>query len=81
MSASRAEVYRAIDAERDYQDGRWTPKTTSTSGRHSVAEFVLFMDEYLSQARKELSRNGEPAASSMALDTLRKVVAMGVACM
>lgn len=81
MKASRAAVYDAIDDERAYQDKRWSPKTTSTSGRHSVGEFVLFMQQYLDDARYQLTFNGEPHASGLALDTVRKVTAMGVACM
>lgn len=77
---TRAEVFAAIDDERVYQDSRWNDDTTSSGGKHSVAEFVLFMDNYLAQAKDQLSRNAEPEASHLASDTLRKVVAMGVAC-
>lgn len=76
----RKDVYVVLDGERDYQDSRWNADTTVTEGKHSVAEFALFMDDYLREARTQLSRNGEPEASQMALDTLRKVVGMGIAC-
>jgi hypothetical protein len=78
---NREEVYKALDSERDYQDLRWNEKTTSTKGKHSVAEFVLFMEDYLAEARKFLSRNPEPEASELALANVRKIAAMGVACM
>lgn len=81
MTTTRQEVYAAIDGERDYQDQRWNGTTTSTAGKHSVAEFVLFMDDYLREAKTHLSRNGEPEASVVALITLRKIIGMGVACM
>jgi hypothetical protein len=78
---TRQEVYAAIDSERSYQDRRWNSSTTASAGLHSVSEFVLFMDDYLREAKTQLSRHGEPQASLMALETLRKIVGMGVACM
>lgn len=81
MTTTRQEVYEAIDTERDYQDQRWNIATTASAGIHSVSEFILFMDDYLREAKTQLSRNGEPQASAMALETLRKVIGMGVACM
>ena len=79
--ASRGEVYSAIDSERSYQDGRWNCSTTSTCGRHSVTEFLVFMNDYVEEALHFLSRNGEPEASQKALDIVRKVATLGVACM
>lgn len=76
---SREEVYLVIDEERDYQDRRWGPE--DTEGKHSVTEFVAFMGDYMDQARHECSRHANPEADQLALATLRKVVAMGVACM
>lgn len=79
--ATRGEVFDAVDEERDYQDSRWTPETTTSGGRHSIGEWVVFIDDYLRQVKTELSRNSEPQASAMALDTMRKITALGVACM
>lgn len=78
---TREEVYRALDSERDYQDSRWNDETTSTGGRHTVDEYVLYMIDYIAEARKQLSRNASPEAQELALNTVRKVAAMGVACM
>lgn len=78
---SRAKVYAAIDSERDYQDNRWNAATTPTEGKHSVGEFIIFMEDYLREAKTQLSRQGEPKASQDALNTLRKVLGLGVACM
>ncbi|RWB95634.1 MAG: hypothetical protein EOQ56_28205 [Mesorhizobium sp.] len=77
----RSEVYQAIDAERAHQDRRWNKDTTTTEGKHSVAEFVLFMEDYIVQARSQLTRNGDPVASALALDTVRKIAALSVVCM
>lgn len=81
MAASREAIYSALNEERDYQDRRWNKETTITEGQHSVAEFVLFMDTYIQEIKRDLSYNGEPEASQLALDKLRKVTAMGIACM
>lgn len=70
----REDVYYIIDGERDYQDSKWGPQHDS---RHEVEAYVLYMENYLSEARKNLSTNG---GVELGLDTLRKVVALGVAC-
>jgi hypothetical protein len=76
----RENVYDVLDAERVYQDSRWNPGTTSSGGQHSVAEFVLFMEDCMLEVRRDLARNASPQAENLALDKLRKVVTMGVAC-
>lgn len=79
--ATRDEVYDALDSERDYQDQQWNAHTTSTAGQHSVTEFLVFIQDYLTQAMHQVSRESEPFASEKALHTVRKITAMGVACM
>jgi hypothetical protein len=81
MKATRNEVYAAIDGERDYQDMRWNEQTTETAGKHSVEEFVLYMEHYLHESRRLLSTQASPKAIHDGLDFVRKVTAMGVACM
>lgn len=81
MRTSRDAVYAAIDSERAYQDTRWNPETTSTGGLHTIAEWVLYMEDYIAEARTQLSRNADPAAALMGLNTIRKVAALAVACM
>lgn len=78
---SREEVFTVLEGELDYQAERWNAQTTPTEGRHTVAEFVLYMEDYLTEARTHLSRNGDPKASVLALDVLRKVTALGVQAM
>lgn len=81
MSATRSEVYAAIDGERAYQDSRWNASTTESEGKHTVAEFILYMEHYLTQARVLVSTQPDPKANRDGLDFLRKVTALGVACM
>lgn len=80
-SVQREAAYAAIDSERYYQDGRWNPSTTSSGGKHEVGAWLLFMQDYLEEARHQISRGADPAASLAALNTIRKITAMGVACM
>lgn len=81
MSATRAEVYAAIDGERDYQDGRWNHETTASGGIHSTGEFLVFMKDHLDEAFTAFSRHSEPKATEDTLNIIRKISAMGVACM
>lgn len=79
----RITVYAALETERQYQIKRWGVRQADGSFRevpHSVEDFVLYMEDYLHEARHQLSRLPEPEARDVALDTLRKVVTMGIAC-
>ncbi len=75
----RTEVYDAIDSERAYQDSRWNGDTTESCGKHTATEFILYMEHYLAKARALASTTveGDPEV----LDAVRKVTALGVACM
>lgn len=75
----RADVYAALDSERDYQDQRWGP--TESQGLHSIEEFILYMEDYLAEAKHLLARAAQADAYPAALANMRKVTAMGVACM
>ncbi len=83
MAASRHMVYEAIDGERAYQK-KWD--TAESKGLHEVGAFILFMEHYLSEARKlestlENGGNDSRLQSEGSLDFVRKVTALGVACM
>jgi len=77
----REEVYQAIDSERAYQDTRWYKDTTASGGTHTVTEWLVFVQDYLTEAVHQSSRQPEPKASEDVLHTLRKIAAMCVACM
>lgn len=79
--ATRDEVYNAIDTERDYQDNKWNSETTTSGGQHSLEEWLVYMDDYLREAKSQLSRNVKQIGDPLALDTVRKITAMGVCCM
>ncbi len=69
----RTEVYRAIDGERAYQDAKWD----TTNRRKPTEAYLTYMKSYLDEAFYEISHT---AGDTGALDKLRKVVALGVAC-
>lgn len=79
--ATRIEVYAAIDSERDYQNAKWNETTSSSGGKHSLEEFIVYMDDYLLEAKHILARNGDADSQLKALNTMRKVTTLGVACM
>lgn len=76
---NRNDVYAAIDSERDYQEMR--KQRDQGQQFHSVEEFILYMEYYLQETRKIASTVWGPEAKPATLEFLRKVVALGVACM
>lgn len=80
----RSEVYKAVDSERDYQDRRIARDGTTASGSehyHTPEEFILYMEDYLNEARHVASRTWGPTAKPAIMELVRKVTALGVACM
>lgn len=71
----RMHVYTVIDDERDYQDRKWGGARHDS--QHSIKEWLNFMEEYLIEAI-ELSAGGE---DKLALEAIKKITALGVACM
>lgn len=78
---SRAEVYAAIDTERDYQDNKWNPQTTTIAGHRSFAEWFVYIEDYVNEAKHSLSRETKKEADREAANIMRKVAAMAVAAM
>ena len=77
----RNTVYEHIDTERDYQDVRWSAEITETGGKHSVTEWLIYMQDYIDEALHILSRAPEPQATEDATHIVRKITAMGIACL
>lgn len=75
------EVAAAVASEREYQDDIWNDETTTSGGEHDVSAWLTFMRSYLREAEDQVSRNPEPEGSELALHTIRKITAMGFACM
>jgi hypothetical protein len=82
MSVTREEVYKAVDSERDYQDaqrGNAARHEGYKAGENHPAEFILYMEKCLADAREAVYK-GSTGANDC-LQFVRKVTALGVACM
>jgi hypothetical protein len=77
----REDVYKLIDGERDYQNKRWDDVIPSGTHTHTPEEWIVYMEDYLSEAKHILSRNEAPGCYFAAMAIIRKVTAMGVAAM
>lgn len=80
-TASRREVYVAIDGERDYQKKWENPELTDSGGRHSNVEFLSYIRDYVEEALHIATRNPDPDARVFCTHSLRKVAALAVAAM
>lgn len=70
----RSEVFKAISSERDYQDRRWG---TIDEHPHEVGAWIALLQKKIGDALIAwASSNGDVKA----LDKIRKVAALAVAC-
>lgn len=76
----REHVYAAIDSERNYQEAL-RQASTAFPGGHEIPAYLLFMDDYMRVAKHVNSTDWSPECAVRTLDIIRKVVALGVACM
>ena len=73
--ATRQDVYSAVNDERVYQDRKWG---TVEDHPHEVGAWLTVMRTLLDDAERAwMTQRGDHGA----LDELRKVVAVGIACM
>lgn len=74
--SGREEAIAAVVGEMDYSFSKWDPSTTESGGEHSVAEWIIYIEDYLREAKQVLSRQPEPQATIKAKHALRKVASM-----
>jgi hypothetical protein len=67
-------VFKAIASERDYQDRKWG---TLAEHPHEVGGYLTLMDVHLQRAKAAWAGSNN---DTEALEALRKVLAVGVAC-
>jgi hypothetical protein len=77
MLVDRECVFDVLNGEREYQIEKWGP--TPEKGLHTPTEFLVYMQDYLTEAFNQATRPSDLDES--VLDTIRKITAMGVACM
>ena len=70
----RIKVYNAIDSERDHQDRKWG---TIEKHPHEVGGWITLMRKLINDAEVAWSTS---ATDYNALEEIRKVIAVGVAC-
>lgn len=75
----RSEVYAALDGERAYQDKLWV--TNNYAHQHSIEEWAIYIEDYLDELKHIVARSAAPECYEKANHIMRKVTAMGVACM
>ncbi len=77
----RAEVYAAIDTEREYQDAVWgnAERGDLPANPLTIGEFILLVEEYAARARADWSR--EPKPERDALHGMRKIAGIAVNCL
>ncbi len=79
--ATRSEVYRAIDTERDFQDTFVLPERRYCA-THTLGEFILMIGQYADQARQKWTHHGDMRdGHPESLHEIRKVAALAVRCM
>ena len=76
-----AKAYKLIEGELAYQEMLWNEETTISGGVHTPDEWVLYMQDYLTEAQHILSRESATTGRLKAMDVIRKVTAMGVRAM
>jgi hypothetical protein len=73
-------IFERIRDERHYQVRRWgyrQPDGQFIEPQHSVGDFLIYMQDYLTEAVHQASRND---GNEEALSCLRRVVALGISC-
>jgi hypothetical protein len=74
-SVTRGRVYDAIDSERDFQDRKWG---TVEEHPHEVGGWLTIMRQLLRDAEKAWASAADDYTATV---EIRKVVAVGVACL
>jgi len=70
----RSEVYRVLDEERDYQSTKY--READDESRH-LAEWIIFMEAHIDKAKDAIYQLKPYDVK----DEIRKITAIGVACM
>jgi hypothetical protein len=71
---TRGNVYDAIDSERDFQDRKWG---TIEQHPHEVAGWLTLIRQHLRDSEEAWSGG---SSDYVALQEIRKILAIGVAC-
>lgn len=79
--ASRADVYAAIDGERNFQDAcQGNAARDNVDDNRDLGSLILLIDTYVGKTKAAFAGQ-HPAGKQEALDQLRKVAALAVHAM
>lgn len=76
---TREQVFEAINSERAYQEALKDAAGKITE--HDISGYMIFMEDYLAEARRIAARDWSDDCNVNVLNKLRAVVALGVACL
>jgi hypothetical protein len=74
----RKDVYKLIDGERDYQSSLETDRSRHDGHRHTVGDYLVMLNSYMSKANNAWTDNGTDLP---ALDVIRKLAGICIHCM
>jgi hypothetical protein len=77
----RAEVYKLIDGERDYQEKVWQIDTENPEGNHTPTEWLVYIQRYLNKAIEISTDSPTVEANLEVMEIIRKIGAMSVCAM
>lgn len=75
----RKKVFEVIEEERDYQDLVWGGHNHDKF--HEPEAWLVYIEYYLNKAKAVLSTEHTSKAYPEAMDSMRKIAALSVACM
>lgn len=75
------QVIELIKEEREYQDLRWGSGISSCDDNHSTLEWLVFIEDYVNEAKHILSRNCDDQSTELSKHIMRKIAALAVAAM
>lgn len=81
MNPMQVAAFEAVEAERAYQDVKWAADRTASGGKHTPTEWLVYIEDYVNEAKRYTSRISEPQASVFVQHTMRKIAAMAIASM
>lgn len=79
LAPTRRGVFAVLSAERDFQEA--LIDASQTRRKKPLESYLLYIEDYAAEMRKQLSRIWGPNAERSALHTLRKITSLGVAAM
>ena len=71
-------IVEAVKEEWQYQDVLWNP---AEDHQHSITEWLVYLEDYIQEAKHICSRKPDPVASVEASHIIRKLATMCFRCM